>query len=72
MLGQVQRPLIYEALSHLLPTVDSELAYNSRSLDLHTSSLGFFSFYLSSAFRVKEVQASILYIRETGFVLGNC
>ena len=52
MLGQVQRPLTYEALSHLLPTVDSELAYDSRSLDLHTSSLEFFSFYLSAAFRV--------------------
>lgn len=52
MLGQVQRPLTYEALSHLLPTVDSELAYDSRSLDLHTSSLEFCSFYLSAAFRV--------------------
>lgn len=30
MLGQVQRPLTYEALSRLLPTVDSELAYKKQ------------------------------------------
>ena len=45
MLSQVQRPQTYETLSRL-HTVDSEVAYSSRNLDLHTSSLGFL-FFLS-------------------------
>lgn len=67
MLGQVQRPQTYEALSRL-HTVDSEVAYSSRSLDLRTSSLGFLSFYLFAAF--KEIQANILLYQGNRVCLG--
>lgn len=72
MLGQVQRPQTYEALS-CLHTVDSEIAYNSKSLDLRTSSLGFlffFSLNLFAAFRVKEIQANILLYQRNRVCLG--
>ena len=67
MLGQVQRPQTYEALSRL-HTVDSEVAYSSRSLDLCTSSLGFLSFYLFAAF--KEIPANILLYQGNRVCLG--
>ena len=69
MLSQVQRPQTYETLSRL-HTVDSEVAYSSRSLDLHTSSLGFLSFYLFAACRVKEIQANILLYQRNRVCLG--
>ena len=73
MLGQVQRPQTYEALS-CLHTVDSEIAYNSRSLDLRTSSLGFLFFLkiFLLPLELKKYRPTFFYIRETGFVFGDC
>ena len=74
MLGQDQRPQTYEALS-CLHTVDSEIAYNSKSLDLRTSSLGFLFFFFLIfllPLELKKYRPTFFYIRETGFVLGDC